>query len=55
MTRTEVTTPEALPEELAAEASLRPDRLSEFVGQAAVKENLAIAVEAARQRGDPLG
>ena len=54
MTRTEVTTPEALPEEQAAEASLRPDRLSEFVGQAAVKENLAIAIEAAQQRGEPL-
>lgn len=54
MTRTEVTTPEALPEEKAAEASLRPDRLSEFVGQAAVKENLAIAIEAAQQRGEPL-
>ncbi len=54
VTRTEVTTPEALPEEQAAEASLRPDRLSEFVGQAAVKENLAIAIEAAQQRGEPL-
>ncbi len=54
MNRPEVTTPEALPEEKTAEASLRPDRLSEFVGQAAVKENLAIAIEAAKQRGEPL-
>ena len=54
MTRTEVTTPEALPEEQAVEASLRPDRLSQFVGQEAIKENLAIAIEAARQRGEPL-
>jgi len=54
VTRTEVTTPEALPEEQAAEASLRPNRLSEFIGQEAVKENLAIAIEAARLRGEPL-
>ncbi len=54
VTRTEVTTPEALPEERTAEASLRPDRLSEFVGQSNVKESLAIAIEAARQRDEPL-
>ena len=54
MSRTDVTTPEALPEEQTAEASLRPDRLSEFVGQAGLKENLAIAIEAARKRGEPL-
>jgi len=54
VSRTDVTTPEALPEEQTAEASLRPDRLSEFVGQAGLKENLAIAIEAARKRGEPL-
>jgi Holliday junction DNA helicase RuvB len=54
VSRTDVTTPEALPDEQTAEASLRPDRLSEFVGQAALKENLAIAIEAARKRGEPL-
>jgi Holliday junction DNA helicase RuvB len=43
-----------LPEERSAEASLRPSRLDEFVGQAKVKENLQIAIEAARGRGDPL-
>ena len=34
--------------------TLRPQRLADFVGQEALKERLAIAVEAARQRGDAL-
>src|SRR5438309_4532367 len=34
--------------------SLRPRRLEEFVGQAAVKEQLAVSLEAAAQRGDAL-
>ena len=54
MNRTEVTTPEALPEESSAEASLRPSRLAEFIGQLTVKESLQIAIDAARQRGEPL-
>lgn len=54
MTRAEVTTPEALPEESSAEASLRPSRLDEFIGQETVKESLQIAIDAARQRGEPL-
>jgi len=52
--RSEVTTPEPLPEETSAEASLRPSRLDEFIGQAKLKENLQIAIDAARQRGEPL-
>lgn len=36
------------------ELSLRPRRLTEFIGQARLKENLAIAIEAARGRGDVL-
>jgi Holliday junction DNA helicase RuvB len=36
------------------EGSLRPRNLAEFVGQAAVREQLAIALEAARRRGDAL-
>lgn len=54
MRRTEITTPEVLPEESAPELSLRPRRLSEFVGQDGVRESLRIAVEAARQRREPL-
>lgn len=34
--------------------SLRPRRLSEFVGQAPVKENLAIGIQAAKIRSEPL-
>jgi Holliday junction DNA helicase RuvB len=52
--RSEITTPDLLPEERSTEASLRPSRLDEFVGQAKVKENLQIAIDAARGRGDPL-
>ena len=54
MNRPEVTTPDALPEEASAEASLRPSRLDEFIGQEQVKESLQIAIDAAKQRGDPL-
>ncbi len=50
----EITTPEILPEETSAETTLRPSRLDEFVGQANVKESLQIAIDAARQRGEPL-
>lgn len=34
--------------------TLRPGRLNEFVGQSSVKENLQIAIEAAKKRGEPL-
>ncbi len=54
MTRTEITTPEALPDESTSEASLRPSRLDEFVGQQQVKEALQIAIDAAKQRGEQL-
>jgi Holliday junction DNA helicase RuvB len=40
--------------ELQFEASLRPRRLEEFTGQTKLKENLAIAIEAARQRGEAM-
>jgi Holliday junction DNA helicase RuvB len=36
------------------ELKLRPRRLQEFIGQQKVKENLAIAIEAARSRGEAL-
>jgi len=53
-TRPQVTTPAALAEERSAESALRPSRLSEFVGQAKVKDSLQIAIDAAKQRGEPL-
>src|SRR2546422_10275396 len=52
--RAQVTTPEALPEERLTDAALRPSRLDEFVGQAKVKESLQIAIDAAKQRREPL-
>jgi holliday junction DNA helicase RuvB len=36
------------------ELKLRPQRLVEFIGQAKVKENLAVAIEAAKSRGEAL-
>src|SRR5215471_5212954 len=36
------------------ELKLRPQRLAEFIGQAKVKENLAVAIEAARSRGEAM-
>ena len=33
---------------------LRPQKLSEFIGQAKVKENLAVAIEAAKSRGEAM-
>ena len=36
------------------EAALRPKRLADFTGQPKLKENLAIAIEAARRRGEAM-
>src|SRR3990172_5046920 len=36
------------------ESSLRPRRITEYIGQEKVKENLRIAITAAKQRGEPL-
>jgi Holliday junction DNA helicase RuvB len=41
-------------EERQFEAALRPSRLADFAGQPKVKENLAIAIEAARKRGEAM-
>jgi holliday junction DNA helicase RuvB len=41
-------------EEDAAEVSLRPQTLDEFVGQQASRENLAVFIQAARTRGEAL-
>ena len=52
--RVEITTPDALPDESAPEAALRPSRREEFVGQEQVRTSLQIAIDAARQRGEAL-
>jgi Holliday junction DNA helicase RuvB len=41
-----------LPEEERDEVTLRPRHMEDFIGQAALKERLAILIEAARQRGE---
>ena len=43
-----------LDDEAQFEAGLRPRRLNEFTGQAKLKENLAIAIEAARRRAEAM-
>jgi holliday junction DNA helicase RuvB len=54
MTKLQVTTPEALPEETGADAALRPSRLDEFIGQGQVKASLQIAIDAAKRRRESL-
>src|SRR5258708_8063319 len=41
-------------EERQFEATLRPSRVADFAGQTKVKENLSIAIEAARKRGEAM-
>lgn len=45
---------EALVEDVETEATLRPRRLDEYVGQQKIKENLSIFIEAARKRKEAL-
>src|SRR5438105_15177885 len=54
MSRAEITTPESIPDESVVELSLRPQRLSEFIGQHRVKESLRIYIDAALARREPL-
>ncbi len=44
----------AVEDDSSFELKLRPQRLVEFIGQPKVKENLAVAIEAAKSRGDAL-
>ena len=44
----------ALDDDERIEASIRPTKLADYIGQNRVKENLQIAVEAARSRGEAL-
>jgi Holliday junction DNA helicase RuvB len=41
-------------EDARIEGSLRPQRLTDYIGQTKVKDNLKIYIDAARQRGDAL-
>ena len=41
-------------EDSRIEGTLRPQRLSEYIGQTKIKESLGISIAAAKQRGEPL-
>ncbi len=49
-----IVTPELSPEDSDIEFSLRPRRLTDYIGQEKAKENLSVYIEAARRRGDCL-
>jgi len=52
--RDDTVSPVAATEELAGEITLRPKTLAEYIGQANVRENLDVAIRAARARREPL-
>jgi Holliday junction DNA helicase RuvB len=54
MTSTQFLAPQIREEDEDVEQSLRPRRLDDFVGQARVKEQLTIALDAAKARGEAL-
>jgi Holliday junction DNA helicase RuvB len=54
MTDERILSSKPLSEEVSLEASLRPRRLAEYIGQDRIKDNLRIAIQAAQQRGEPL-
>jgi Holliday junction DNA helicase RuvB len=49
-----IISPAARDDDLQFEATLRPRLLADFTGQTKLKENLAIAIEAARRRGEAM-
>lgn len=49
-----IVTPDLSPEDSDIEFSLRPRRLTDYIGQDKAKENLSVYIEAARRRGDCL-
>ncbi|MCK4754214.1 MAG: Holliday junction branch migration DNA helicase RuvB [Calditrichia bacterium] len=49
-----VITPDKTDEDLDIELSLRPQRLDDFVGQERLKENLAVFIQAAKERQEAL-
>ena len=49
-----VVTPEVTNDDNDIELSLRPKCLAEYIGQDKAKENLAVYIEAAKRRNEPL-
>jgi holliday junction DNA helicase RuvB len=54
MTIERITSADVADEELALESTVRPRRLDEFAGQDRVKQNLAILIDAAQHRSEPV-
>ena len=54
MAESRIITASSTEEDAQFEAGLRPRRLQDFTGQTRLKENLAIAIDAARQRGEAM-
>jgi Holliday junction DNA helicase RuvB len=54
MTEDRIIAADATREDEAVEASIRPRRLDEYLGQQPVREQLAIYIEAARKRGEAM-
>jgi Holliday junction DNA helicase RuvB len=54
MTTRGITNPVLLDEETGVDTTLRPKRLEDFIGQKPLRENLRIALEAARGRGEAM-
>ena len=54
MSAARIQTPGELPGDDDQDRSLRPRRLGDFVGQESVRDQLAVAIEAAKGRGDAL-
>src|SRR6202162_390777 len=44
----------AMDEDARIDASVRPKRFADYIGQTRVKENIEIAIQAARSRGEAL-
>ena len=54
MSETRIVGADATREDEAAEASIRPRRLDEYLGQRPVREQLGVYIEAARRRAEAL-
>lgn len=54
MSREDVLSSSTIVEDQNLDITLRPKRLSDFIGQNRIKENLCIYIEAAKKRGEPL-
>src|SRR6059036_3389240 len=54
MTNSRVVTAARVDEDAQYEAGLRPRLLDEYIGQDRIRENLHVAITAAKQRGEPL-